>query len=397
MKLCTISEIKAFRGTMLAAGRRNLVHFILTLALLSIISMLHSSGVIRTVGWNTIHGETIKQSLYDLASSVSPPSSETPEATSESDDDSSSDFPSLEVPNFENGGIMIFYHIYKTGGSTVGALMKSFALEDEKESTFLFRRARLLVSWTTHAEWAMDMAENENKVVMFEFHVQYPATRFPTLVDFTPMLVKWRTEAERRGVPFFAFTVLREPVSHAISYFNFFHVNSEMDQRWNPYRRMAPTRENFIQSYQGNRQCHLLDTDANGVVVSPLTALRPDAAARSRALDPRSQSNNVTVRQRECRYHTVRDALFSTMDWVGTTDSLQNETLPLLSLILANDTDIGKNQSSKKVATNPDPGHPQRPGISRDQLSISTLARINRESKLDRWLYDEARERFSFP
>jgi Sulfotransferase family len=383
-------------GNMAVGTWRNLLQVVLAVSSLSVIALINSSHLVAT---DVLHVDTKEHHhqhhLHSLATAFLPSRVTTASTSTESTDDDGSDddSSSMTIPNFENGGIMVFYHVYKTGGSTVTGLMSDLAKADEEEEKYFFMRVRKSVPWGI-AKMAVKRAANQNKTVMCELHVQYPSKEFPTLVELVPTLVKWRAEAERRGVPFFAFTVLREPVAHSISFFNFFHVAGRDDgQAWNPFRTLAPTEKNYLKSFQGNRQCHLMDADANGVIKSPVAGLRPAAVAFRQEL-PSYESDDVH-RDENCRYRKVRDALFGTMDWVGTTESLQTETLPLLSTILLNDPAVGWNQTSKKVfSANVRVG---TIGIKREGLSESTLAHVERETKLDRWLYEEARERFMFP
>jgi hypothetical protein len=368
------------------ATRRKFLPVIIALSTLSVISILSLFQVIPFGAFNSENSASKNRQEYSNLEFIAPTRLEPTDEATESD--RRVDSSSLELPDFENGGIMIFYHLYKTGGSTVVNLLTTLAVEDE-EDRFVFRRMRKMLNWrTSAATTALDLAVNERKVVMYELHVQYPAPGFPTLVEAAPILARWRAEAGRLGVPFFAFTVLREPEAHAISFFNFFHVtHSKAD--WNPYHPFAPTEENFLKSFQGNRQCHFMDTDADGIVKVPEVAVK-----RSALPHRRYKRHQLGVDDsEECHYRKVRAVLFGVLDWVGTTEQLQEETLPLLSMILLNSTEVGRNIPPKKVFSESDRG---ADGLKREELSESTLALLERETKLDRWLYNEARDRFSF-
>jgi hypothetical protein len=211
-------------------------------------------------------------------------------------------------------------------------------------------------------------------------------------------LDKCRAAAQAEGVPFFAFTVLREPVAHALSFFNFFHVAVKPTANWNPFRaHMEPTESNFLATFQGNRQCHMLDRDAEALFKSPLVALKDPhdpIILRQRAIINDGDSDESHYFQK-CRVNAVRRALFESLDWVGTTDQLSKSTLPLITSILLSDPEVGSIHESSKVFTE-DPRYNEYTGLHRDDLSTAALERVFFETQWDRQLYKEAQAMFQF-
>lgn len=314
------------------------------------------------------------------------------------------------LPDFSNGGIIVFYHVYKTGGSTVGKLLHELARDDQSKhelpggkpllsfadsmkssARLFFTMIRKRVDWKKDCMATLDLAE-QKKLILLELHVEYPTSDFPTLVELVPILDRWRREAGKRGVGFFAFTLLREPVAHALSFFNFFHVGSKTDQPvptpedhdyWNPFRPLQSTQANFLHSYYAkNRQCQMLTSDPQSTKGAPLDIVW-DQTQRSKA--------DITQLNSPCRVDKVYDAYFNSLDWVGTTENLQNETLPLLTKIVSDDPSIGRYRVPFKVFNNNPTGSV---GMKKSDLSKKSLATILERTELDRTLYADVTRNF---
>ena len=294
------------------------------------------------------------------------------------------------LPDFTNGGIIVFYHIYKTGGSTVGKMLHELARLDE--SKYLrFGMLRKDVQWERDCLGSIEVASTSNKLMLLELHNEYPAPDFPSLVEMTPLLNKWRIEAHKQNLGFFAFTLVREPVQHALSFFNFFHVGwkanpQEPPDSWNPFNRLVPSEENFVKSFVGNRQCQMLGTDPEATLATPSDLVREEASS------PPLPSYNNNEDPYDCHIDQVYDALFDSMDWVGTTENLQNETLPLLTKLILDEPEVGLNTESFKVYKNFNGGYR---GLSQKDLSKETIQHIQKETQLDRQLYNDVAKIFT--
>lgn len=290
------------------------------------------------------------------------------------------------LPTFQKGGIIFFYHIYKTGGSTVGKMMHSMSM---RRQNIHFTMIRKTVDWK-NCLWALNMAEHDQKLVLLEFHVEYPAPTFPSLVEMAPIIERWRTEAHKRDLGFFAFTLVREPVAHAISFFNFFSVGMTAPsdtKEWNPFRTMAPTEKNLMHSFVGNRQCQMLGVDPESTASVPTDILRDpvhdnDGTSKVAPSERDDDLNYI----RACEDEKVKNVLYHSLDWVGTTEKLQNETLPLLSKLILKDSRVGFNTTPFKVFSKNTRGIQ---GVSKKNLSYESLARIEKETELDRAIYNE--------
>jgi len=197
------------------------------------------------------------------------------------------------------GRILVFYHLYKTGGSTIRDLAQQYV-----------RRS----------------SSSAGRVVVFR----------------------------RLEVDFFTMTLLREPVAFALSFFNYFYIHKRED--WNPFHTANATEQDFLKTIVPNRQCRML------------------------ASHPLGLSPNDT-RWDSCDYTQVSSTLLDTMDWIGTTEDLSTQTLPLLAHFVtgqftSNITKKPKNVLAKKAKTS-----------LLQQLSLETIDRVQTISQFDAQLY----------
>ena len=131
-------------------------------------------------------------------------------------------------------------------------------------------------------------------------------------------LSEWRSLARTRGIPFLSLTLVRRPVEHALSHFNFYHTMSSKDRRGRAHARRfhqvnMSNEENLKEHLIPNAQCLFLT--------------RGEAA-----YETRYQSTKPTLPDTECLsvFESVRD----NFDWIGTTERLSFTTLPLLRTAL---------------------------------------------------------------
>ena len=289
-----------------------------------------------------------------------------------------------DLPSFENGGVVFFYHIYKTGGSTVGKMLHEIASTRHR---IHFTMIRKNIDWQA-CLWALRMAEHGKKTVIIEFHIEHPAPQFPSLVEIAPTVDRWRTEAHKRRLGFFSFTLVREPVAHAISFFNFFSVGSQKEiGDWNPFKRMSATPENFMRTFVGNRQCQMLGTDPESTGSVPADVLRQPIPSNDsdRRISPGERDDDLNYLS-ACHSGKVKQVLYRTLDWVGTTEDLSNVTLPLLTKLLLDDASVGQKIKPFKVFSK---NVNKIKGVKRKDLPREALDRILEETELDRDIYEE--------
>ena len=390
----------------------------------SVIAILTVSYVPKRI--SSLSGDDIRETTLTVADSVS--YSKLEEGAKATWKNAPTHREKGSLPDFSNGGIVIFYHIYKTGGSTVGKLLHELTEENKKihhagrhidntepdidntekdidngggdmekaklnvfqramesPATMFFTMIRKHIDWEGDCVRTLDLASTKKKLVLLELHVEDPAPKFQSLVELTPTIDRWRAEADRRGVGFFAFTLVREPVAHALSFFNFFHVGNKAGRPpptrfdhdfWNPFKPLAPTERQFLRSYYAkNRQCRMLHSDPQSTYAAPKRLIWKDHQATDK---------EIAELHQPCEIDKVHDTLFQSLDWVGTTENLQNETLPLLTKIVVNDPSIGRNNKPFKVYDNIPNGHI---GMKKGDLSNKTMSIILERTELDRGLY----------
>ena len=80
----------------------------------------------------------------------------------------------------------------------------------------------------------------------------------PPLSKMHELLQQWRHAANQHKVPFFAFMLLREPVSFHVSYFAQFHKPS-CKQHWCEPKTYPQTQKDFLKhGIYPNHQCEIL-------------------------------------------------------------------------------------------------------------------------------------------
>lgn len=118
--------------------------------------------------------------------------------------------------DFSKGGIVLHVHIPKTGGMTI----RDFVYKND-----VFRPAVMADSYSGFQRKSpiLDSAcvngTRKKRILFFEIH----GTDAPSMVKLRDQIHAWRETALANGVAFFAFSSIREPVSLALSHFNFFH------------------------------------------------------------------------------------------------------------------------------------------------------------------------------
>ena len=96
-----------------------------------------------------------------------------------------------------------------------------------------------------------------------------------------------------------------------------------------------------------------------------------------------SQQYPVTALECESAYNLLQ----ANIDWVGTTETLQNTTLPMLSFMLLGDAAKGRSFKVRNAITHREDIQSPR---KRSELSAETLQHIHQASLLDWKLYERA-------
>ena len=319
------------------------------------------------------------------------------------DEASSSDYEKdhpPKLPDMSNGGIFVYYHLYKTGGSSITELVvetisdTSEDLKDGELNHVAFINNREDMTQEDIRD-SIQMVRNGNRAVFYNFHVEFPETMYPTLVEAAPVLAAWREYAESQGVPFFLMTVVREPLAQALSFFNFFHVAVD-EEEWSPFTGdLDPTEENFLKTYVPNRMCHLMYDDAHGILEAPDFALRDGLLEDLHHFmdeDEMERRNQPSF----CNIDVVRKILFTSgiFDYVGVTDRLSTHILPMIMQIVFGDHTLAFEAEQKKSVEyifEED----EVPPLRKNAVSEATKEKVRTESAKDTQLFEEARDRFA--
>lgn len=256
------------------------------------------------------------------------------------------------IPNDNMGGVVLFWHLAKTGGSTIrGNFASSFPKQVD------YRPLLKPSDWNRVVpQIERNLMNSHSKRILFvELHGQ---GAFANHEDWDKTLLTWRHLAEQYEKHFFVFTILREPLAHAISYYNFFHKSTKSSQSLN-----HDGEADFVHSTTiSNRQCTTL------------------LQRRHRTT---SWWGEVGVTDaKTCT--DVYSKLLHNLDWIGTTETLSNETLPLIHLLLSqwtNTTTLTREFQKYNV------GKVQHERIRQDSLSDETLQQIRDHTCLDRALW----------
>jgi hypothetical protein len=264
---------------------------------------------------------------------------------------------SKKLPSaFDKGGLIFFLHIPKTGGSTIRR-----NLEEREGIIYHFvSGAGIYKENIPHVRrYVSTETKRKRNVVILEVH----GRDSPNLLQLRKTLLGLKRMATKQNVPTFFFTVVRDPMAYAISYFNFFHVQYGR-QKYFP--QVEPTESNLLKYSLYNPQCQFL---ARG------------------EFSLRNMTHKQVPSEEECQ--EVHKVLLETMDWVGTTERLSVEILPMLRRVLKLEPEFEFQRFtvSKKFPNE---------SISYNQLSQSGIERIQSMSRLDSELYGKLHDEFAF-
>jgi hypothetical protein len=260
------------------------------------------------------------------------------------------------LPNFENGGVVIFNHIAKTGGTTI---RENFSKLPNVEWQFVGGLDDLL-EYSKEVDRRLTNKIKDNKTLFLELHGPVPGMF--TLHDF---LNRWQKIAEKEGTSFFAFTMVRDPVAYSVSFFNFILAEPCLFNGC-PYKTWPVTEENFIESAQPNYQCHYMARDVTWFDFTEKQSIPPLAT------------------EYEC--DAVYNVMKLDMDWIGTTEKMSTETMPLLTHMLVNEKQKGPSLETFNEVEKKKPVV-----IKTEALQDATVEYIRAISQYDQAIYDKVK------
>jgi hypothetical protein len=267
----------------------------------------------------------------------------------------------------ETGGLIVFIHIAKTGGSTIRESFRKHSnisiMRVMNEGQLISKQdkiTRYLSSTGSNSTMTIDGRKGK-VILMLEIHGNHgePITIF----HLHPYIQQWKTLADNSRKNFFVFAMLREPAAFHVSYFTFFqHPNCQ--ELWCDRQVLPQTEEHLLQSMIPNHQCRYL----------------------ARIFNKTENHATTPVTKGEC--NLVHTLLLKDVDWIGTTASLNQTTLPLLTYIVTGRVGqslpmvINKQNIFKKMQL--------------AHLSDAAKQKIRKVSNLDQYLYDAVRQEYTF-
>ena len=262
---------------------------------------------------------------------------------------------SRELPEVnENGMIICVLHIPKTGGTTL-------SMPFEKHPHW---RYRMVYGWNKQEKYRDEMyATLEDWKPGMKIYYEYHAGRSSAFMDLQVRedLLKWRAMAKVRNIPFFALTVIREPLSMSVSFFNYYYADRKgQDTRY--FFVENPTEADFVRLSLPNPQC--------------LFCVHTEVAYYE---DYRRQGKPIHVPKEGCR--AVYDAMLYTMDWIGTTETLSTETIPLIEHVA-------------NLRYPPHTRNKSKDKITKKGLSTAAVQHIRNITSFDLDLYQRAQQDF---
>lgn len=266
--------------------------------------------------------------------------------------------PRHQFPQFNDSGVVLFYHLAKTGGVTIEQHFN-------KLNHLEYVRVWDEPGFNEVCKDIDAILTGEKKQVLFvEMHGGEPKTSLPGIIELHPLIQTWRTLSQHSNVPFFSFTMLREPVSIHTSAFLFFHRRRCSASWCSKKRKFSPRQENIEKSATPNRQCMTL-------------------ARGQHHEDYWINTGSKPVTEQECLQ--VEMLLRQDWNWVGRTENMSDTTLPMLMNMLYYHTD-------KSGLTNVESFNvhhkPKSPTIDPQKLGNKTKQALLELSVLDTKLYD---------
>lgn len=275
---------------------------------------------------------------------------------------------------------LIFFITDAAGGTTIRELLKYQRGGRRSKIKYIYltgpreyeNTVEQMKEWLVHGTGSIqgiNQADPIGQIVVIEYHAL--DRNCPTFLDMSrQVLPQWKRQAKESGVPFFSFSILREPVAMAVSFFNYYHGIPQNPKRFDLIGENA-TETTFLEATISNPQCLFL-------------ARNEDAYTKT------GRDLRASLTHDECR--EAYDNILELIDFVGMTERIRDETLPLLKDLL--DT----NQYAKRLIRNLDKRANQagRSTIHLANLSDAAIKHIRSVTTWDSEMYERVKQDFAY-
>jgi len=199
------------------------------------------------------------------------------------------------LPSLRNGGIVVFFHNPKTGGTSIRDMVK----KDPSVHFVTRQKSPKEKIYSYMDDWT---SRSSNIIHFLEIHGESPG-----FVELLPKLHEWKQQAAINNVPLFVFTMMRDPLDWLLSCFNFFCLAIRKHTKCTS----PPTIEGLLQQAKPNPQsrwyCFM-----NTIMAVP---------------------NQTEVNMSLCALQDLLPLLIQYMDWIGFMEEYE-ETLQVLRHVL---------------------------------------------------------------
>lgn len=310
-----------------------------------------------------------------------------------------------EYDFFHHGGIIIYFHIAKTGGTTIRKFIRKYqqlinstiinkeehlltfkriySLQQLKKNMPIYMKTYLNQQQYDHHQQSKQKQLNPRRRILFlELHGNF-ADPVPGMIEFESIIQSLRnyvatcynstsssTNDEVNHQPktqplIFFFTLLRSPIHFYVSYFNAFKRPQCKYSYCHFPTVFEMTESTLLQTALYNHQCFYLYQHYN-------IQLKNHKIHNYTGFQSIIHNNNKTIEA--CQL--THQYMYQYMDYIGITETISNETLPLLLSMI--------NPTIKKQSTSDQDSRRDSIISSSSQYSSLPFARKTLETLLER-------------
>ena len=251
-----------------------------------------------------------------------------------------------KLPSLRNGGIVVFFHNPKTGGTSIRDMVQHSDDIDfvTRQKVSVQQLYAYMQEWTT--------TRDSTKVHFLEIHGTPPG-----FVQLLPKLDKWRRQAHEHDVPLFIFTMMRDPLDWLLSCFNFFCLAIRKHTKCTSPASISGLLQEARPNPQSRWFCFM-----NTIMAVP-NRTEPDMS--------------------RCTLNYLLPLMMEYMDWVGFMERY-DETLSVLQHVLPSNV---TRRFQKKNKT-------RRKQVQREMLNDTTTLYLRNSLKQDYDLYTRLQQEY---